>query len=277
MPGFSITDITKSGATVASGGSLATISKGGIKGFLSQDGLGATFGADPTRVFVMDSGNVAVAGNPGDGVAAVMTIKDSRGMRPTDQGGVLSDLTGGLIAPTSGLLGAGASGPVLINTYQGSSRVNFQVQYALGNLTYITAFGDQLTQMTVTGIALVSQCPLASTSVGGVPVTVSTGTPGLTQIMTYYEKNKLKPNPKTGAYPQISISWFDGTTSFKGFIVGFTSGIQDPRNYAVPFQMELVGMYDKPSRGLLGDLVDLGLDEFGVSTDDIASGVSSIF
>lgn len=109
-----------------------------------------------------------------------------------------------------------------------SQRGNFQFLHTLGNDIYIYTFGDRIGSVTISGLAMASDCDASSDAQHGVE-----------KILAWYSDNRLAQR-KSPVLVTIGAQ-----TVIEGFVAGNDCDVVDPSIQLVQYNLSLITLPEK--------------------------------
>ena len=152
---------------------------------------------------------------------------------PNAQGQVIAVEEAGLPSLLQISLGGGASPftgyismKAIITRIAMKHSPNVNLRHMVGNAVHISVFGDKIGPATVTGIAIGAPCGDSDKL-------------GIEHVAAYYESNKASAQ-------EDPIKLTIGTTSYKGYLLGLSTDVADPKTNVWQFSLDLVIVPPRP-------------------------------
>jgi hypothetical protein len=109
-----------------------------------------------------------------------------------------------------------------------SQSPNVSLRHMVGNAVHISVFGDKIGPATITGLSAGAQCEAEGEAKLGIE-----------HVAAYYEANKASAQ-------EDPIKLTIGTTSYKGYLIGFSADVADPKTNIWQFTLNMVLVPKKP-------------------------------
>lgn len=105
---------------------------------------------------------------------------------------------------------------------------NVSLRHMVGNAVHISVFGDKIGPATVTGLSFGAHCDAAGNAQLGIEY-----------VAAYYEENKASAQ-------EDPVKLTVGTTSYKGYLMGFSADVADPKTNIWQFTLNMILVPPKP-------------------------------
>lgn len=135
------------------------------------------------------------------------------------------------------------SSAAIIQRITGNLQTNTRFTHALDNSVYVYSFGDRIGQVTVSGVALESDCTQANANLES-PLTQGGLLTGLDQVVLFYKLNRVS------LFNRPVIVIVGTVTVLRGYLIGLNFGTQSTESKMTAWTMQVAALPGTESLGL---------------------------